>query len=174
MKTLKEIWSEFGGRSDKDDKHSYIDFYETLLAPYRHLPVRFLEIGIYTGECLLAWEQYFQLGKITGLDIVLPALASDSIKLVQGDSTSPVVCNQLFNGQQFDIIIEDGSHTVHDQVATFENYSRLVAPNGLYVVEDICCKELKVVFKNMGFEVFDRRAIKGTQDDILAVWRPKC
>merc|ERR1712139_26848 len=37
----------------------------------------------------------------------------------------------------WDLIVDDGVHTPHDQLATLANLFRYLAPGGLYVVEDV-------------------------------------
>ena len=72
MRSLQEIYGELveqGYRSDKGARHSYIEYYESLLAPYRRPGARLLEIGVFEGESLRLWQAYFSEGEVVGLDI---------------------------------------------------------------------------------------------------------
>ena len=139
INTAGETVTEF---SDKGTVHSYIDFYDQILTPYRNY-ARLLEIGVMTGASLLLWDTWFDAVELTGIDL-RPGFnqrrpwhdhieTADNIELRFGvDSTKSTEVTQLW-----DIIIDDGSHDPADQCATFDNYFRCVAPHGVYVIEDI-------------------------------------
>ena len=65
----------------------------------------------------------------------------DRIKLVvgnQSDETDMVrVVDELLPGVPFDIIVEDGSHFHHDQQRNLVQLFPLVAPGGVYIMEDL-------------------------------------
>ena len=76
MKTLDEIYQNFNhhpetmGCGDKGTMHSYIEYYEQLLKPYRESFTDILEIGVAPGALSLKmWEQYFTNANIYGVDI---------------------------------------------------------------------------------------------------------
>lgn len=172
--TLKEIWARIQPQtSDKDSDHSYIDVYEKLFALYRDKYARFLEIGVGWGDCLLGWTEYFRNGTVVGLDYQPhQTVRAANMRVESGDSRSCDDCNRLFSGETFDIIIDDGDHCLESQRATFSIYRHLVRPGGVYVAEDVESIENAEALKQLGFEIIDRRMIKGRADDILAVWRP--
>jgi len=138
--TTGEMVEQF---SDKGTRHSYIDVYDQLLAPY-HPAARILEIGVMTGGSLLLWDTWFDAAEITGIDLRQDfnqprpwhdLLQQPHIDLRWGvDSTKP---SPFAESQRFDVIIDDGSHRVEDQIATFGQYWDHIAQGGVYVIEDI-------------------------------------
>lgn len=171
MKTLAEIWTTFGGQSDKGTLHSYIDYYETLLAPYRRPGTRLLEIGTGGGECMVAWSHYLPSGDVTAMDLWV-GWKFPGIKKIKADSCSRAVRDINFTGQSFDIIIDDASHILEEQVFTWYLYRGLVRPGGVYVIEDVQNQVGREVLNSLGLEVVDRRHVKDRSDDVLAIWRP--
>jgi SAM-dependent methyltransferase len=140
INTAGEMVEQF---SDKGTRHSYIDQYQDLLAPY-HPEARILEIGVMSGASILLWDTWFDSAEITGIDLrpdfneprpwhnLLQEPHIDIHWTV--DSTEP---SQFPEQRRFDIIIDDGSHRVEDQMKTFLNYFDHLAPGGIYIIEDI-------------------------------------
>ena len=76
----------------------------------------------------------------------------------------------------FDILIDDGPHTLESMKTFIQIYSKLLAKDGIMVVEDVQTLDwipelIKAVPENlkMFVEVYDLRHIKGRWDDILFV-----
>lgn len=167
-RSLAEIYAALcktGTCSDKGTTHSYVDVYEELLAPYRSIRARVLEIGVQYGYSLRLWQEYFDDGFVWGVDIA-PVLGGVP-GLILGDAT-----HELGLPWGWDIIIDDGSHRVHDQAATYQLLYPRLAPGGLYVIEDVQsdadCEKLLTVAP---FEVIDLRNVKGRYDDVMLVAR---
>lgn len=189
MKSLKQIYeeykqipnqmvdgmhSEWGG--DKGLTHSYIEVYEQLFDPIKDQSVNLLEIGIMYGSSLKMWKEYFKNGNITGFDI------RPHITKYNEDRIKAIVCNATFENEinksidpstKFDIIIDDGSHRVEDQLKTFHIlFETRLNPNGLYIIEDIQDFERnKKYFEKLhkNISIVDRRNIKGRYDDVLII-----
>jgi hypothetical protein len=91
--------------------------------------------------------------------------------LIQGDATRPEVVHESVG--QVDIVIDDGSHVIDEQLTAFRLLERKLAPGGLYVIEDIWPHEnaLRLQREIPGSEVIDRRHVKGRPDDIMLVYR---
>ena len=49
----------------------------------------------------------------------------------------------------FDIIIEDASHELRDQVSHFIEYFKLVKPNGYYIIEDVDGSNLEKLLESV-------------------------
>lgn len=135
--------SKTGKISDK--WASYLPYYDALFKPLRHNPVRLLEIGVQNGGSLETWSQYFLEGKLfIGCDIDprCGALRYDDprINVVVGNACGAEAFQKIITfTPQFDIVIDDGSHTSTDILNAFINYFPLLTPGGTYVVEDACC-----------------------------------
>lgn len=129
--------------SDKGTRHSYIDVYNRILQPY-HPAARILEIGVMTGGSLLLWDTWFDAAEITGIDLRQDfnrpqpwhdLLNQQHIQICWGVNSTR---DSIFVPQRrFDVIIDDGSHRVADQLDTFRSYWHHVADGGVYIIEDI-------------------------------------
>jgi len=144
MKSLRELYAEHEGKVS-DKWPLYLQTYDEMLAPWRTLPVRLLEIGIQNGGSLEIWPKYFENGThFVGCDID-PACgqlqyAKAGVSVVVGDANTNEVearINALCPG--FDIVIDDGSHTSADIVRSFARYFPKVANGGVFIAEDLHC-----------------------------------
>ena len=62
------------------------------------------------------------------------------IRVVVGPINERATSEQIIrHAPEFDIFIDDGSHTSADINATFYNYFHRVRPGGLFVIEDLHC-----------------------------------
>ena len=180
MKTLNEIYQKYttpDGNGDKGTAHTYIDIYEELLSPYRENG-DILEIGISWGYSLRMWREYFTKGKVVGIDVELYPHISDLLtnpeyKIIHHDATIPSVLDHL-NGLTFDVVVDDGSHGVEHQVASFNIISPLVKPGGIYIIEDIYdIDKDKDIFLSLNptCQIIDNRHLKNRSDDVLAIYK---
>ncbi len=180
MKTLQEIYKNYTtpeGNGDKGTAHTYIDVYETLLSPYREKG-NILEIGISLGYSIRMWGEYFEKGKVVGADVVLYDQVRDLLdnpryQLIYEDATKPEILQHL-EGTEFDVIIDDGSHDVGDQVASFELLKNKMKPGGLYIIEDVLdIDNTKDLFESLHptCTVIDNRSIKNRRDDVLVIYK---
>lgn len=177
MNSLKNIL--IGKMTDKNTDHSYGEIYEELLKNKRHAK-NVLEIGICYGGSILAWFEYFESAIIYGLDImynqhVLDMPKHERIKLLFHDAYTQDTVNFL-SKRKYDVIIDDGPHTLESMKFTAKNYSKLLTDDGILVIEDI--QDIKWIdeikdsfpenFKDK-ITVYDLRSIKNRYDDILVV-----
>jgi len=165
------------GSSDKGDVHSYIPVYEELLQPYRNC-ANVLEIGILAGQSIRMWEQYFHSAKVYGVDIsdkdLKPMIAEGTHKISIFNACDPAQVEAHFKGIKFDVIIEDASHALADQLALYNIFKYYLSPNGIYIVEDVDkIDEVRPQFLALDQEkvirVIDRRLVKHRFDDVLIV-----
>jgi len=76
-------------------------------------------------------------------------------------------------GLKFDMILDDGSHDVKDQVAFIELYLPLVAADGILLIEDVKIDDVNTIMRSIPemfiphAKVYDRRNIKSRWDDIV-------
>lgn len=187
MNTLTEIYYSLcaqGYCSDKGDIHSYIEVYEKLLEPYRNGSI--LEIGIFKGDSLRMWEQYFN--EAHGIDCsdqphggmadLREMIASGEHNIYIGDATSPEDADKFFKGMKFDVIIDDGSHALQHQLESYRVYSKYLKPNGIYIIEDIQDIEsereiFEAIDSDKQVTIIDNRQVKGRYDDILITIKDK-
>lgn len=142
--TLGEISQAHQGKIS-DKWSSYLVEYQRLFCEYQDRPVSLLEIGIQNGGSLEIWGKYFAKARtITGCDINDRCGAlkfEDSrIAVVVGDANSdPVQGKILERSADFDLIIDDGSHTSGDIVKSFARYFPRLNAGGIFLAEDLHC-----------------------------------
>jgi hypothetical protein len=121
--------------------HHYFDIYHNHFSRFRNQPVTILEIGVYKGGSLQMWKNYFgSQAKIYGLDIdpKCKNLEEDQIKIFIGDQANRDFLKEL-SGEigTIDILIDDGGHTMVQQINTFNELYSAVSETGVYLVEDL-------------------------------------
>lgn len=139
--TLYRAFLERGDRPHATDKwHHYFDVYERYFAPFRGKDVRMLEIGVQRGGSLDIWKSYFGPGsQIVGLDIdpQCARLASDNVRIYIGDQADRELLRRIKDEcGPFDIVLDDGGHTMNQMITTFEELYASVRCPGVYMVED--------------------------------------
>lgn len=142
---LKNIFNK--NKCDKSSKHSYDLIYEKDFEKIKSMPLNVLEIGIFRGESISSWVEYFPNARIYGIDIFDRVGASDievlkhpRVKYLKADSTSFQLTSDIkdaWQEVQFDIIIDDGLHTPAANKSTLENLITFLKPDGYYYIEDI-------------------------------------
>lgn len=142
--SLRSIFSKHTG--NVSDKWSiYLGEYERLFEPYRNRPIHLLEIGIQNGGSLEIWAEYFRNAqKLVGCDIDTACeeiqFKTPKIEIVVGDANAPESVNRIRSiADQYDLVIDDGSHKSDDIVKSFSHYFDMVRDGGMYVAEDLHC-----------------------------------
>jgi hypothetical protein len=139
MKDLEQISLNY--RSDKGSVyHNYLHIYEKYFSKYRTTLTTFLEIGLWEGESLKMWRDYFETGNLVGADII-------DLSSIQLPNTQIHVCDQSEREQleqlvaktfsEFDIIIDDGGHMMHQQQITLGTMFKYLKSGGVLVIEDL-------------------------------------
>ncbi|MFU8765384.1 MAG: class I SAM-dependent methyltransferase, partial [Haliea sp.] len=137
--TLRDCFDSHTGRLIGKIDH-FFDDYEVHLQRFRNTAVRLLEIGVHGGGSLELWRRYFgQQATIHGVDID-PAAADkappDCPVHIGSQADPSFLRSVLMDHGPFDILIDDGSHLMPDQIATFDIAYPLLAPGGIYICED--------------------------------------
>lgn len=111
--TLNDIALKYG--TDKS-KHGYCPFYEATLPKN---PRKLLEIGVLSGASIRMWKEYFPNTEIHGLDLFTDGVPDiDGVVWHKGNQCDWLLLEQL-RKENFDVIIDDGSHNSRDQMMTF-------------------------------------------------------
>ena len=173
MLSLSEIYQENISRhshpSDKGRTHCYInEYYNTAFEPWRNTTNNVLEIGIHHGSCMEIWRAYFaNANKVYGVDILDHGVTVEGCDLIYGDATKEETFAGLDN---FDVIIDDGSHLTPDQIKTFEILFPRLNKGGIYVIEDIQkLDEERQLYLSLysNVKVVDLRSVNGWYDDVI-------
>ena len=170
----KNKYFSFSG--DKGTYHSYIDFYQEKFKSFKLEAINFLEIGVYDGQSLAMFNEYFPNGNMYGVDITDQNLDSNfksSFNFHHGHQSQQSTYKGL---PKFQIIIDDGSGKLQDQVNTLRFLYFKLKFKGTYYIEDIsdihiAKKEITKLNKNAIF--YDFRNINERFDNILvAITKP--
>ncbi|MEH6515831.1 MAG: class I SAM-dependent methyltransferase [Halioglobus sp.] len=118
----------------------YFKIYERHLSRFRDSDVHILEIGVRDGGSLQMWKSYFgSRAHIYGLDIDPNAgqLNEDQIEVFIGDQEDKDFLEVLKEKiPKIDIVIDDGGHTMDQQINTFDALFSHVSDRGVYICED--------------------------------------
>ena len=132
--------------------HRYTYYYHQLFKNLTQKKINFLEIGIFRGSSIRMWANYFKKANIYGIDNCEintsgELLCDENIlgKLNEIKNIKCFKCNQddkikiedIFKNQIFDIVIDDGSHFIRDQLISLGILFEKLKPGGIYVIEDI-------------------------------------
>lgn len=144
---IAKIMNEVG--SDKSIPHHYeIGYVELLNRPIHNL----MEIGISNSikerSSLWGWSKLFPKAFIYGIDIEPSKMInSENIFTFLADQSDENALNnivRLFSNNKMDVIIDDSSHLFeHSSVSFNILFDKLLAPGGIYIVEDIQKEEEK-------------------------------
>lgn len=187
MESMTQILSSSNlFNTDKNTTHNYIEgFYEKEFQLYRDKPIKVLEIGIAFGHSLLLWDKYFSNHTgIHGVDtyggsVAREAREAKKISITIDDAYSKRVVDSL---PSFDIIIDDGPHTLESMVSCINLYLPKLNSGGVFVIEDVQSMDWipilhktfdKVKIETDEFDVVDLRQTKGRYDDLMFVVRRK-
>ncbi|HEY6720861.1 MAG TPA: class I SAM-dependent methyltransferase [Burkholderiales bacterium] len=121
--------------------HHYFEIYHRHFEPFRGRSPVVVEIGVFHGGSLQMWRHYFGPGAhIVGIDV------DPRCKQFEDESTTILIGDQAdrrFLAEvrervpHIDILIDDGGHTMTQQIVTFEELYPHIQPNGIYLCEDI-------------------------------------
>lgn len=129
----------FGSDKQKPGEHAYGPAYGAILAPLRWRRCAILEIGVLSGDSLLAWRAALPFGRIEAADIEpKDHLAVGRLRIHRVDQSSGDDLDRLAaQAGPFDVIIDDGSHLSPHQIFTFHRLFPHLREGGTYVIEDV-------------------------------------
>mgnify|MGYP001166692311 CR=1 FL=1 len=146
-KDLKFLFEYFN--SFKKD-HNYEDFFHKHLRELKNKKINILEIGTAKGAGLASFYFYFPHSNLIGLDNnpFRNRYKSNRIRTIYVNVSSRKILKNLTKhlNRKFDLIIEDSSHRLIDQIFCFaENFKNLKA-GGIYIVEDLNFPEIHEMY----------------------------
>ena len=118
----------------------YFDIYHRHFERFQNQKPTVLEIGVFHGGSLQMWKHYFGEGaRIVGLDInpVCKQVEEEGIEVFIGDQEDSEFLKQLAEEiGPIDILIDDGGHSMSQQITTFESLFTHITADGVYLTED--------------------------------------
>jgi len=135
MKRLTEIGLKKG--TDKATYHNFTEYYDDIFSLYKS--PRILEIGIYNFSSLDMYLEYFDEPYVMGMDIDDKShFLNDKWKFVRGDqSLVSDLSKCVVDNEPFDIIVDDGGHSMKQQQISFGYLIDYINPGGYYILEDL-------------------------------------
>ena len=156
-------------------QEGYTDFYHENLKGLKGKKLDILEIGVARGDGIASFYFYFPYSNLIGVDNnpFKTRYKSKRIRNMYVDISSRQILKNLTNhlNQKFDLIIEDCSHKLIDQILCFSENFKNLKKGGIYIVEDLNFPEihkmynptneavdLKTILKkiNLGEEIFTK------------------
>lgn len=118
--------------------HNYLEKYEFFLQKFKAAPFNLLELGIYHGDSLRMWQEYFSQAEIFGVDIQESCrqYASDRVNIIIADLSDEVEMAKLHDVRP-SVIIDDASHLWSHQVKALFSLWHCLPHGGVYIIEDM-------------------------------------
>ncbi len=140
MNDLEKYFTENTGSLIHKWKH-YFEIYDRHFSRFRDTDVHIVEFGVSHGGSLQMWKQYFgPNAKLFGIDSNphCKKLEDDQIRIFIGDQDDRKFLKSLAEKiPRIDILIDDGGHTMNQQINTYEALFSCIAKNGVYLCEDL-------------------------------------
>lgn len=140
MNDLEKYFNENTGSLIHKWKH-YFEIYDRHFSRFRGTDVHIVEFGVSQGGSLQMWKQYFgPKAKIFGIDINehCKKLEEEQIEIFIGDQEDRTFLKSLAAKiPRIDILIDDGGHTMAQQINTWEELFSYIDKNGVYLCEDL-------------------------------------
>ena len=141
MNDLEQYFYDNPGRVVHKWKH-YFEIYDRHFARYRGKPVSVVEVGVYKGGSLQMWKHYFgPQARICGIDVdpTCKRFEEAQVDVLIGDQEDREFLRTVVRQRipVIDILIDDGGHTMQQQIVTFEELFPHVAPDGVFLCEDL-------------------------------------
>jgi hypothetical protein len=140
-KSFGELTRLAGVKTDKGTlTHNFTEVYELFFSPLKLTATRIFEIGIAGGGSLEMWRDYFPNATIFGIDIdPKTGMDSDRIKTFVADQSDRRQLAAFIDkfGGGYDIIVDDGGHSMEQQQISLGHLFKYVKPGGYYVIEDV-------------------------------------
>ena len=154
-----------------DGQGDFTYMYDLLMKNKRNDNINLLECGIFRGESMAVWCEYFLSGKIYGMDInLIPsikyknklkekgAFQNNDYVSILGDNTDLETFKNELGDIKFDFIIEDGCHYADCVTKSVRNLLSFLKEDGILIVEDIVSSA--ELFKKEFFDLYQIKANK--------------
>ncbi len=130
------------GRKYKPSKrsHNYLPYYWMHFRDIREQVKKVCEIGLQNDFSIRMWEEFFPNAEIYGIDINPNCKKFEGGRrhVLIGDQSDPQFLNHVLDqvDGNLDVVIDDGSHIVQHQLASFEVLFPAMSSHGIYAMED--------------------------------------
>lgn len=118
----------------------YFTIYEKWFNPYRGKDIVFVEVGVQHGGSVQMWKNYFgKNAQIVGVDIDpnCKQFEEEQIAIEIGSQEDPNFWAAFKEKYpRVDILLDDGGHTMNQQIVTLREMFPHIKDGGLYMCED--------------------------------------
>ena len=137
MDELSELGIKYG--TDKGTKHHYLSVYYDMFKDRKESIRYLLEIGVAEGAGLYMFRDFFPNAHIFGAEKDFERVFKEErVTVFQCDQSSMEDLERLMSRTMyFDIVIDDGSHKLHDQINTCLKLMSLLNTDVTYIIEDV-------------------------------------
>ena len=119
----------------------YFEIYDRHFSRFRNQEIVILEIGVSQGGSLQMWRNYFgDKAKIYGIDIIPECknFEEENIQIFIGSQSDKKFLENLKHSiPPIDILIDDGGHSMKQQITSFEMLFDHIKNDGIYLCEDL-------------------------------------
>ena len=126
------------GTDKADHIHNYLNKYEFFLSRWKDSVFTLLELGIFRGDSLKMWQEFFPNAKIIGVDI------NEKCKQFENERTKVVIADlsleeelQSLASWGASVIIDDASHIWSHQIKAICTLFSTLPHGGIYILEDL-------------------------------------
>jgi len=130
------------GTDKASNQNNLTSIYYKYFNSLKNHKLNILEIGVKHGASLRTWRDFFPNAIVHGIDTKLVDIQDNERIILHFGSQDDVKFLKSIN-QNFDIIIDDGSHLMSHQKISFETLFPLLNQNGLYIIEDLSTSYLQ-------------------------------
>ena len=118
----------------------YFDVYETYFSKYRGQQLTFVEVGVQGGGSMQMWRKYFgPAANIYGIDIspdILNLPLNEAVLKVGDQEDLAFWDNALKDIGEIDCFVDDGGHTMLQQINTLIKVWPMIKEGGVFICED--------------------------------------
>lgn len=137
-----DLWQYFRkyGHRSMLKQVTYFNVYDKWFSQFRGTDVVICEIGVFGGGSLQMWKEYFgSRATIIGIDIMETCreFEEDQVKIEIGFQEDPQFWECIKQKYpRIDILLDDGGHSMQQQITTFDCMFQHLSEDGLYLCED--------------------------------------
>ena len=126
-------------------RHPYTSVYSMLFGPLKNKEIQFVEIGVAAGGSVIMWNTYFTNPSTSfrffdcdnnflnySRSFGFPRCSYDLMDVCKDGDIA-----RALSGSQYDVILDDSSHSYCDQVRIIKEAFPFVKPGGYMLVEDV-------------------------------------
>ena len=128
-------------KNKRIDAHGYSKIYERYFEKIRNANLNVLELGSFYGNAAGAFFYYFKNSNIYSGDICPDLFRYKSQRLknfyINTSSEISIKKDLIDNQRIFNVIIEDASHTLKDQIISLFMLFKILSPKGIFICEEL-------------------------------------